>query len=226
MVREHAPAGDHETGRLGCEGGERVGGFDRESVLVDVAAGDRPQALGRGHVTPHVVGRGPHRPAYDRCSRPPIASLTAPDTTSTPQRGEQIVEPGERGRVRGQPRDVSRHSQPPVSQGGLCVRGPAGQRNRGHVVGLEAHVGRFAEVGAGDDRAGVRVEHDPILDVTASGHAVHQRLDHQPARVRTVADARGPARERQLGDPLVGQEVGHGRAGYAADDGDPDEPAT
>ena len=65
VVREHAPARDDEARGLVREPGQRVGSLDREPLLVDVAAGDGAEALGRCHLTPHADrGRfGDARPA-------------------------------------------------------------------------------------------------------------------------------------------------------------------
>ena len=86
MVREHPPARDHETRRLGREPGERVGGLDREPVLVDAAAGHRAQALGRCHLTPHAdrrrLGHGA-QPTTGRSLTARPAAPSGPDTSST-----------------------------------------------------------------------------------------------------------------------------------------------
>jgi len=52
VVREYPAARDHEARRLRRESLERVGGFDREAVFVDVAAGDRSEALRPGSLHP------------------------------------------------------------------------------------------------------------------------------------------------------------------------------
>ena len=89
VVREHAPARDHETRGLGCEAGERVGRFDREPILVDprrVTA----RALGGRHLTPHAVGIGSERARL----QPTTAGQAFGIRRCGAYRREQVVEAG------------------------------------------------------------------------------------------------------------------------------------
>ena len=145
-MREHAPARDHEARGLRREAGQRVGGLDREPVLVDPAPGDRAQALGRRHFTPHDIdadaGRSISRGTRGARAQPMTGRQAPGYVVVGPHRREQVVEAGQRRRVSRQAGDVARDPQAPVGERGLRVHLAAGERHRGGVVGLEAHVGR------------------------------------------------------------------------------------
>ena len=141
----------HATTRLAgsyANAGERVGGLDREAVLVDVATGDCAQALGRGHLTPHVAGRVIMR-AQPTAARVRARPQPAPARSGAPGRSSTRA-PQRTGR-RGAPRAAAcaarRATSPdtrrrPSASAACAFAVAAGKRDRGRVVGLEPHVGR------------------------------------------------------------------------------------
>ena len=93
-----------------------------------------------------------------------------------------------------------------------------GQRDRGGVVGLEAHVGGpLVRAPARSPRRPSQSNDDAVANLAAAGHAAHDGLDHERARrpSRHATAASCTARVGQRRDPLVGQELGHA-TGYAA----------
>ena len=186
VVREHAPARDHEARGLGREAGERVGGLDREPVLVDVAAGDRAQALGRGHLTPHAIGFA----ASVRARAQPMTVARRPDTSSSARTAaNRSSSRAQRAACAARRADVADDAQPPVGERGLRVRARRGRarppwRSRSRGARRRAARRRADAV----DRAAGRVERDAVPHLAASGHAADDRLDHDRRDRRRTPD--------------------------------------
>ena len=147
-------------GRLGRESGEGVGGLDRESVVVEVAAGDRTQSFGGSDVAPHGE-----------------PTLWLAEGRVASQRRSRVADCEQQRRVRSKGLQIAADAEPAACEGLLRVRRSVRNRHGHLVVGGQADIG----FGCVFDASPVAVHDDCVTDLARAGDVDDNLLEHEGA---------------------------------------------